>query len=79
MAHVAVTPEAAVFAVDGGALREVYYGRIDDRYEAFGKERPQAARHELKAAIDAVLEGKPVAAPQGGPVGCSIVPLSEKP
>src|SRR5208282_2674251 len=32
MAHVSVTPEAAVFTVENGKLREVYHGRIDDRY-----------------------------------------------
>ena len=73
-ARVSVTPEAAVFRVDGNALREVYHGRIDDRYLAFGRERPAASRHELEAAVAAALAGKAVA-PAGGPaVGCAIVP-----
>ncbi|HTX77580.1 MAG TPA: redoxin family protein [Terracidiphilus sp.] len=73
MAHATVTPEAAVFVVEGGQLREVYHGRVDDRYIAIGQERPQATRHDLDAAIQAALAGKP--APPGGPaVGCAIVP-----
>lgn len=74
MAHVAVTPEAAVFRVEGTELRETYHGRIDDRYVAFGRERPQATRHELEEAIQAALAGKPAPLPGGEPVGCSIVP-----
>jgi hypothetical protein len=79
MAHVAVTPEAAVFAVDHGHLREIYHGRIDDRYIAFGQERPQATHHELEEAIQAVLAGRPVPQPVAGPVGCSIIPDMNKP
>lgn len=75
MAHVSVTPEAAVFAVDGSALREVYRGRIDDRYLSIGNERPQPQRHDLENAITAALAGKPVPVPGGPPVGCAIVPL----
>jgi hypothetical protein len=74
MAHVSVTPEAAIFIVDNGQLREVYHGRLDDRYIAFGRERPQATKHDLEAAIEAALAGKAVPAAEGGPVGCSIVP-----
>jgi hypothetical protein len=40
MAHATVTPESAVFVVAGGELREVYHGRIDDRYLDIGQERP---------------------------------------
>lgn len=73
MAHATITPEAAVFVVDNGQLREVYHGRVDDRYLAIGQERPQATEHDLEAAIQAVLAGKPV--PAGGPaVGCAIEP-----
>lgn len=79
MAHVSVTPEAAVFAVHDGALTEVYHGRIDDRYLSFGQERPEARRHDLEDAIHAVLSGQRVPPAGGGPVGCSIVPLSMKP
>jgi hypothetical protein len=72
-AHVTTTPEAAVFAVEGESLREIYHGRIDDRYISLGQERPEAQRHDLQMAIHAALDGKPVPQPQGPPVGCSIV------
>jgi len=74
MANAAVTPEAAVFRVEGANLRLLYHGRIDDRYIAFGQERPQASGHDLEEAIRAVLAGKPVPVPGGPAVGCSIVP-----
>jgi hypothetical protein len=73
LAHATVTPEAAVFLVEGRELREVYYGRIDDRYLSLGRERTQAERHNLETAIAATLAGKPVPQPGGPPVGCSIV------
>jgi hypothetical protein len=75
MAHATTTPEAAVFIPEGGGLREVYRGRIDDRYLALGTERPQPTRHDLEEAIRAVLAGKPVPQPGGPPVGCSMVTL----
>jgi hypothetical protein len=75
MAHATTTPEAAVFIPEGGGLREVYRGRIDDRYLSLGTERPQATRHDLEDAIRAVLAGKPVPQPGGPPIGCSIVTL----
>jgi hypothetical protein len=74
-AHATTTPEAAVFTVDGGDLREVYHGRIDDRYLSLGQERPRAEHHDLEAAMAAALAGEPVPQPGGPPVGCSIVYL----
>lgn len=68
-----VTPEASVLVRRGEELRVMYTGRIDDRYLSIGSERPQATRHELEAAIEAVLAGRPVSAPGGPPVGCGIV------
>ena len=79
MADASVTPEAAVFAVKDGNLREVYHGRIDDRYIAFGQERPQATHHELEEAIQATLAGRLATKPSGGPVGCSIIRVALKP
>lgn len=73
MARVTVTPEAGVFIHTGGGLREVYHGRIDDRYLDLGSERPRALRHDLEEAIASVLENKPVPQPGGPPVGCAIV------
>ncbi len=74
-AHVVATPEAALFVPQGGSLREVYHGRIDDRYLSFGHERPQANHHDLELAIRAALAHQPVPAPGGAPVGCAIMPL----
>jgi len=79
MANVSVTPEAAVFAVKDGALHEFYHGRIDDRYVAFGQERPQATHHDLEEAIQATLAGRPIPQPNRGPIGCSIVPVTKRP
>jgi hypothetical protein len=76
-AHVVATPEAAVFVPDGTALREVYHGRIDDRYLSFGHERPHAQHHDLEEAIRAALAHRPVPPPGGDPVGCAIMPLQQ--
>jgi hypothetical protein len=73
-AHATETPEAAVFTAD---MREVYHGRIDDRYLDIGRERPRAGHHDLEAAISAALAGKPVPQPGGPSVGCSIVFLQK--
>lgn len=73
MAHVTLTPEAAVFVRGGSSLREVYHGRIDDRYLDLGSERPRAFHHDLENAIAAALDNKPVPQPGGPPVGCAIV------
>ena len=76
-AHATTTPEAAIFVVEGNGLREVYHGRIDDRYIDIGQERPQAGHHDLESAIAAALAGKPVPQPGGPAVGCSIVFLQK--
>lgn len=73
MAHATITPEAVMFKVDQGALREVYRGRIDDRYLSLGQERPQSHHHDLELAIAAALAGKPIQQSAGPTVGCSIV------
>ncbi len=76
MAQVTITPEVAVFVTNASGLREVYSGRIDNRYIALGLERPAATRHELEMAISAALAHDPVPKPGGPAVGCSIVPLN---
>lgn len=65
----AVTPEAVVLAPDG---KRLYKGRIDDRYIDFGKARYAASTHDLRDALDAVLQGKPVPHPTTKAVGCFI-------
>jgi len=64
-----VTPQAAVLSPEG---RLLYRGRIDNRVADFGKQRPQATVHDLRDALDAVLAGKPVAAPFTRSIGCAI-------
>ncbi|MFC5864057.1 redoxin family protein [Acidicapsa dinghuensis] len=78
LAHAGVTPEAAVFSVHNGQLHEIYHGRIDNRYRAFGVERPQPTTHELADAIEAALTEHAAPKPEANPVGCAIVPLGEK-
>ena len=64
-----VTPEAVVLAPDGKLL---YKGRIDDHYIDFGKARFAATAHDLREALDAVLQGRPVPHPLTRAVGCFI-------
>jgi hypothetical protein len=70
-AGASVTPEVAV--IDRrGAIR--YRGRIDNQYEAFGRPRRVVTMHDLQDALEAVVEGKRVAAAETTPIGCFIVP-----
>jgi thiol-disulfide isomerase/thioredoxin len=64
-----ITPEAAVIGPSGQVL---YRGRIDNVYAALGKRRPEATEHDLRKALDEVLSGKPVSAPQTQAIGCYI-------
>ncbi len=64
-----VTPEAAVFSPQGKLL---YRGRIDDLFVGWGKRRPQATRHDLRDALDAILSGKPVPTSKTTAIGCFI-------
>ncbi|MCW3099086.1 MAG: hypothetical protein JWL77_4704 [Chthonomonadaceae bacterium] len=64
-----ITPEAVVLAPDG---KRLYQGRIDDRYIDFGKARFAATTRDLRAALDAVLQGKPVPHPTTKAIGCFI-------
>lgn len=68
-AGVKVTPEAAVFLPNG---QRVYRGRIDNRYAAFGKARPEPTQRDLQAALDAIVQGKPVRKSETRAIGCYI-------
>ena len=72
LAEAEVTPSAAVFS-SGKTL--VYHGRIDDRFVELGKERPEAGRHDLADAIEAVVNHKPVLISATKAVGCYIPSL----
>ncbi|SRR5579862_72151 len=61
----ACTPDFFLF---DGAQRLVYRGQLDDSRPNKG----QATGADLRAAIDAVLAGKPVSADQKPSVGCGI-------
>ena len=65
-----ITPQAAVLQPTGALT---YLGRIDNRVEGFGEQRPRATENDLRDALDEVLSGKPVAMPSTKAVGCSIV------
>ncbi len=70
-----VTPEAAVFVPDQPDARMVYRGRIDDQYVDFGKTRPAPTTHDLEDLLEAILQGRTVAAQTTRAVGCFIQDL----
>lgn len=67
-----VTPEAVVVGASG---RIEYRGRIDNKYVTWGTSRPEASERDLRSAIQAVVEGRPVATARTKAVGCFITPL----
>jgi peroxiredoxin len=69
VAGATVTPQAVVLTPEG---KVVYRGRIDNRVEDFGKQRPEATVHEVRNALDAVLADKPVPVPFTKSIGCAI-------
>lgn len=70
LAQAHITPESAILDRN---LRPVYAGRIDDRYLAIGKGRPQPTRYDLADAIAATLAHRQPPPPGGPTVGCNIV------
>jgi protein-disulfide isomerase len=71
MTGVTVTPEVAV--MNGSQL--LYRGRIDDRYIDLGKDRQVPTQHDLEAALNAAIAGKPIAVKQTQAVGCFLADL----
>jgi len=71
-AQATITPEAAVFDFAG---RLLYHGRIDNRYEDFGRARAAATTHELDHAISAALAGRRPTPDHANAVGCYISDL----
>jgi peroxiredoxin len=63
------TPEAAVLTPDGQLL---YLGRIDNRLEDFGKQRVQVTEFDLRDALEAILNSKPVPHARTKALGCAI-------
>jgi hypothetical protein len=60
-------PEAYVLKADGDLM---YHGRIDDGYEAIGKQRTVVQHRELRDAISALLAGRTPPRLFAQPVGC---------
>ena len=64
------TPEVAVVTPDG---KTVYQGRINDLYLGPTKRQREIKTHDLRDALTAVRDGKPVANPKTEAMGCGIV------
>lgn len=62
------TPEAIVL-FDG---KVAYRGRIDDRYQGWGRFRPEATKSELGQVLEAALEGRHLDIDWPRPLGCAI-------
>ena len=71
-----VSPEAAVFSAKGALL---YRGRIDDRVIAPGKHRAEPHERDLRAALEAILAGKPVRERFTRAIGCYLPRASDNP
>jgi hypothetical protein len=63
------TPEVAV--IGPGAML-AYRGRIDNLHAELGRPRQQATEHDLRDALDDLVEGRPVRKPRTFAVGCYI-------
>ncbi|HTS77546.1 MAG TPA: redoxin domain-containing protein [Bryobacteraceae bacterium] len=68
------TPEAVILSSDG---RQLYRGEVDNRFVALGKTRYSPTQNDLLDAIEAILQGKPVAHPVTHVLGCAIPGISE--
>lgn len=69
--HVKATITPQAFVIDrSGNVR--YRGRVDNLYAALGKTRQQVTSHDLRDALDAVLEGRTVPRPETEALGCFI-------
>lgn len=64
-----ITPEAVVLSAKGAVL---YRGRIDDRFPDYGKRRAIPTTTELRDALDAVVDGKPIKVAPSKAVGCFL-------
>ena len=66
------TPEVVVLRPDG---TRVYRGRIDDRHLRLGQSRPAPTSHDLRDALEALLNGRPIATPETTAIGCHLPPI----
>ncbi|MDX1953328.1 MAG: hypothetical protein SFY81_14210 [Verrucomicrobiota bacterium] len=67
--RVKVTPEVALYDPQGALI---YHGRINDRFLALGQARPAPTTHELRDALDALLQGQSPQISHAPAVGCYI-------
>jgi len=63
-----LTPEVFVIYRD----QTVYHGRIDDSFVRVGKRRTLTKNRELRAALDALLNGRTIEIDHAPAVGCII-------
>jgi thiol-disulfide isomerase/thioredoxin len=63
------TPEAVVLGKDGATL---YQGRVNDLYVTQTKKLKEPKTHDLRAALDDIAAGRPVAVPSTKAIGCAI-------
>ncbi|HEY4088957.1 MAG TPA: redoxin domain-containing protein [Bryobacteraceae bacterium] len=75
LAGATVTPQAVILSPGGEVL---YRGRIDNRVEDFGSQRPEATVHDLRDALDAVLAGHQPRVRFTRSIGCAITRLPQK-
>jgi Redoxin len=66
---VTITPEAAVINREG---KVVYRGRIDDSFAALGQPRRPVRNADLRNALNAIVDGRPVEKPATKALGCYI-------
>lgn len=69
-----IAPEVAVLSPKQDVL---YRGRIDDRVADFGKRRVEPTQRDLRHALDAIVDGKPVPTPITKAIGCYIPSVKE--
>ena len=67
-----VSPEAVVVSPKG---KRLYRGRIDDRVAALGRKRPQPTTRELRDALEAIEQTKPVRVKETKAIGCYLPEL----
>lgn len=61
--------------VDTKTRKIVFQGAIDDQTD-YESQKPQATKHYLVDAMDALLAGRPVAVPVADSLGCVMTPMS---
>ncbi|MBI1321162.1 MAG: redoxin domain-containing protein [Candidatus Hydrogenedens sp.] len=64
-----ITPEAVVYDAEGNRR---YRGRISDLYADLGVKRQAASRHDLREAIEALLNNREVPRAETKAVGCFL-------